>query len=143
MCAGDFCYQIPKTCCIKRLTPVIPTQQKKPIINGFPPVLISLTIFVLRPMATIARTMKNLLRILTGVKTSVETPKLIATVVITEARIKYKMKKGNMLFIFAFSPSDFLFFDWKKAMITVIGMIARVLVSFTVTALSKDRRAHV
>ena len=67
-------------CCIMRLTTVMPTQQQKPIKMGLPPVLISFTILVLRPMAHMDSTMKNLLK--------VAIPMFKATVVITEASTK-------------------------------------------------------
>ena len=81
-------YQIPKSRCIIKLTPVIPIQQQNPIIIGLPPVLISLTILVFKPIALIAITMKNLLRVFTGLKIADGTPKLVATVVITDASTK-------------------------------------------------------
>ena len=59
----DFIYQIPSTCCMERLAIVIPIQQQKPRASGLPPVLISLMIFVFRPTALMARTMKNLLSV--------------------------------------------------------------------------------
>ena len=52
------------------------------------PVLISLMIFVFRPTALMARTMKNLLSVFSGVNTSADTPAEVAIVVITEARTK-------------------------------------------------------
>ena len=58
-----FLYQMPMIDCIKRLTPVMPTQQQKPKIKGLPAVLISFTILVFSPMAAIASTIKNLLRV--------------------------------------------------------------------------------
>lgn len=75
-------------CYTKRLTPVIPFQQQNPIINGFPPVLISFTTFEFNPMADIASTIKNLLNSLKGINADIGTPKFVATVVITEANIK-------------------------------------------------------
>lgn len=53
-------YHKPMKCCIKRLTPVMPTQQQKPMINGLPPVRISFTISVFSPMAAIAINKKKL-----------------------------------------------------------------------------------
>ena len=76
------------TCCSRRLTPVIPTQQQKPRSSGLAPVRISLTILVLSPMAAIARTIKNLLRVFRGVKMSALIPAAETMVVATEARIK-------------------------------------------------------
>ncbi len=54
-------YQIPMTCCIPRLVREIPIQQQRPMKIGFPPDLTSFTISVLRPIAAIAITIKNLL----------------------------------------------------------------------------------
>ena len=71
-----------------RLTPVMPTQQQKPMNSGLPPVLISFTMLLLRPMAAMARTMKNLLSVFTGAKKEAGTPKLPATVVIRDAAMK-------------------------------------------------------
>ena len=66
----------------------MPTQQQKPRPSGLPPVLMSLTMFVFRPMALIARTMRNLLSVLSGEKTDAGTPSAVAAVVMTEARMK-------------------------------------------------------
>ena len=82
-------YQIPRICCIPRLTSAIPTQQQKPVKMGLPPVFISLTIFVFRPMAAIAMMMRNLLRSLSGAVTSAGSWK---SVVIMEARTKNNTK---------------------------------------------------
>lgn len=81
-------YQIPRVCCIKRLTKVIPIQQQKPITIGFPPLFTNFTISVLSPIAAIARIIKNLLKSLKGEKKEVETPIFVAMVVIREAKIK-------------------------------------------------------
>lgn len=75
-------------CCIMRLTTVMPTQQQKTIKMGLPPVLISFTILVLRPMAHMDSTMKNLLKVFKGLKASIAIPMFKATVVITEASTK-------------------------------------------------------
>lgn len=74
--------------CMNRLTTVIPTQQQNPITIGLPPVLINLTIFVLIPMADMARIMKNLLSSLIGVKKEAGTPKEVVMVVMMEANTK-------------------------------------------------------
>lgn len=55
---------------------------------GFPPVFTNFTISVFSPIAAIAITIKNLLSSLNGAKKDVGTPKLTATVVMTEAPIK-------------------------------------------------------
>ena len=51
---------------MRRLVPVMPTQQQAPKARGAPPVLMSLTISVFSPMAAMASTMKNLLSVLMG-----------------------------------------------------------------------------
>ena len=91
-------YQMPKTCCKKRLTRVIPIQQKNPMIIGFPPVLISLMILEFNPMPAIASTIKNLLHSFTGKKKDAGKPKFVTMVVKTEARRKNKIKKGKIFF---------------------------------------------
>lgn len=73
---------------MNKLIQAIHIQQIKPKIIGLPPFLINLITFVFKPIATIARTIKNLLNSLKGVKKSAETPILIATVVIIEANTK-------------------------------------------------------
>lgn len=119
-----------------RLTVVIPIQQLAPIRIGLPPVFTNFTISVFNPMAAIAMTMKNLLNSLKGLKKDVGIPKFTATVVIMDAAIKYRIKKGKMLFIFTFLPSFPDCLVRINANTKVIGIIASVLVSFTVTALS-------
>ncbi len=47
------------TCCIKRLTQVIPAQQTAPSSKGLPPLRISFTTLLFKPMAAIAMTMQN------------------------------------------------------------------------------------
>ena len=59
-------YQIPNTLWSTRLTAVMPAQQQAPMKIGFPPVFMSFTRLVLRPMAAMASTMKNLLSSLMG-----------------------------------------------------------------------------
>ena len=71
-----------------RLARAIPTQQQKPSRSGFPPVLMSLIIFVFRPTALMARTIKNLLSVFSGVNTSAEITQEVAIVVLTEASTK-------------------------------------------------------
>ena len=56
-----YTYNRPVNFCINKLTTIIPTQQNDPSNIGFPPVFINLTISVLRPIAPIAITIKNLL----------------------------------------------------------------------------------
>ena len=66
-------------------------------------------------------------------------------VVIKDAPIKYKIKKGKIFFKSTFFPSFPDFFVRMKARTKVIGIIAKVLVSFTVTALSSvsDPNPHI
>lgn len=73
---------------MNKLIQAIHIQQIKPKIIGLPPFLINLTTLVFKPIATIARTIKNLLNSLKDVKKSAETPILIANVVIMEANTK-------------------------------------------------------
>ncbi len=126
------------TLCISKLTTVMLTQQQKPRANGFAPDFMSLTISVLRPMAAIAITIKNLESVLNGLKNSSEIPKLKAIVVIKLAKTKNKIKNGNIFFKLTLSLDEpELFFALNNAKISVIGIMPRVRVSFTVTALSK------
>ena len=122
-----------------RLTPVMPTQQQKPSTIGLPPVLTNLIIFVFRPIAAIARTIKNLLNSFTGLNIEISAPAETATVVITEARIKYKINIGKIDFKLTFFPLELLdsFRVRIKAKTSVIGIIASVRVNFTVTAVSR------
>lgn len=115
----------------------MPIQQAKPIMIGFPPVLTSFTILVFKPIAAMAMTMKNLDMVLKGAKKLTSTPKLMLTVVIRLANTKSKMKKGNTDFMFTFLPSPFSFRARCIDKAKVIGIIASVLVSFTVMALSR------
>lgn len=103
-----------------------------------PPFLISLTTLQPRPMAAMARVIKNLLSSLSGANTDDGTPRLMAIVVIREATINYKINIGKA-FLKLNPPSFELLpdcFALNKARTKVIGIIARVLVSLTVTALS-------
>lgn len=56
-----FLYKICRDLCKRRLTVAIATQQQNPNKIGFPPFLTNLIRSVLRPMALIAITIKNLL----------------------------------------------------------------------------------
>ena len=123
--------------CIPRLILIIPHQQQNPSKIGLPPILISFTMFVFSPTALIARTIKYLLSVLNGVKKPDGTPRCTQTVVMTDAKTKYRMKKGNTFFMGIAFPLCFAFLVCHRESTTVIGIIARVRVSFTVTALSK------
>ena len=125
----------------------MPTQQQNPRIIGFPPVFINLIIFVFRPIAAIARTIKNLLNSLTGLKIAISAPAETAIVVITDARIKYRINIGKIdfnLILFPFACVD-SFRVRINAKMSVIGIMARVRVNFTVTAVSKvaEPRFHI
>ena len=85
-------HQIPNTCCIRRLTKAMLIQQHRPTAIGLPPLLASFMILVLSPIAAIAITIKNLLRVLSGENMLFGTPNEVHTVVITEANIKKRMK---------------------------------------------------
>lgn len=71
-------------------------QQPNPMRIGLPPDRTNRTILVLSPMADIAITMKNLLRVFKGVKKVSETPSIVARVVMVAAKIKKRIKKGNI-----------------------------------------------
>lgn len=75
----------------------MPAQQQNPIKIGLPPVLISFTRSVFRPMAAIAMTMRNLDSSLKGEKKAELTPAWVQTVAIRDARMKNRMKKGKIL----------------------------------------------
>jgi len=131
-------HQIPRILCNRRLTAVIPIQQQNPIMIGLPPDFISFTMFVFKPIATIARMIKNLLSSLNGANIDAGTPKPVQIVVIREASIKNMMKKGKIFLKSTFLPSVFFsVFVRINASISVMGIMARVLVSLTVTALSR------
>ena len=68
--------------------PAMPTQQQKPMMSGLPPVLTSLTMFVFRPTAHMAITIRNLLSVLSGVNTLADTPAPTQMVVTTDASRK-------------------------------------------------------
>ena len=90
--------------------------------------------FVFIPIAAIAMIIKNLLNSFRGV---VITGERLNTVVITAAKTKYKIKNGNIFLRLTFPPSAFSsFLVLTKASTNVMGIIARVLVSFTIVAAS-------
>ena len=122
-----------------RLTAVIPAQQQNPKVRGLPPVFMSLTMSVLRPMAAMARTMKNLLSSLRGENTDISIPCRYAYGSNNGSRYKIKYKEGKYLLDAHVSGRiGFLCFSRpQKARMRVMGIIARVLVSLTVTAVSR------
>ena len=126
-----------RRCCIRSDVSVIRTQHERPRRSGFPPVFTSFTISVLSPIAAIARMIMNFESVLKGAKKSPLTPALIAIVVMTDAAMNQIMKNGKIFLIETFLPFPPLFPVLMNARTSVIGMMASVLVSFTVTALSR------
>ena len=116
-------------CCIRRLTTAMLIQQHNPIIIGFPPVLINFTRLVLSPIAPIAIVIKNLPHSVNGFVTL---DGILNTVLITAVNKKNNTNHGN-IFV---SLTDVLafFLERYKASTRVIGIIANVLVSFTIVA---------
>ena len=84
------------------LTNVMPIQQHRPMKMGLPPVLTSLTTSVLKPMAAIAMTMKNLDKVLMGAVTAAGKAN---TVVMTLANTKNRMKNGK-IFLMSKEPAE-------------------------------------
>ena len=115
----------------------MPIQQQAPIRMGLPPVLTSLTRSVFRPMAAMARMIMNLLRSLKMLKALEGTPQAVQMVVMTLAAMNHRMKKGKIFFRLTFWPASFWPRVRRKASTRVMGMMARVRVSLTVTALSR------
>ena len=76
----------------------MPTQQIAPRASGFPPVFISFTTLLFRPIAPMAMTIRNLLSILSGSNTLASTPADTTIVVIKEATTKYNTNIGNARF---------------------------------------------
>ncbi len=91
---------------------------------------------VLSPIAVIAMTIKNLLSVLSGRNSSFDTPIDIHIVVTILARRKYIINLGNALLKLKEFSLLFSFLALFTAKAKVIGIIASVLVSLTVTALS-------
>ena len=117
-------------------------QQQNPRIIGFPPFLTSSTILVLSPIAHIAIAMKNLAsHFIAGTKApeyatvnplSGSTPTSVVTIA---APTNHRMNHGNIyLKENPDSPEVFAFRARWNASTRVMGIIARVRVSFTVTA---------
>lgn len=73
---------------MNKLTVVMPIQQQNPIKIGLPPVLISFIISVLSPIALMASTIKNLLKVFIGENMLEFAPSETETVVMTDAAIK-------------------------------------------------------
>ena len=119
-----------------RLAAVMPIQHIPPRIIGLPPDFISFIILLFNPIAPIAMIMQNLLKSFKGAKTFEGMPIFKATVVIKDAIIKYIINTGNDFFKSKSTSSSYEVRDFIIPSTKVIGMMARVLVSFTVTALS-------
>ena len=113
------------------------TQQQAPRAMGLPPLFTSLTMSVLRPMALMAMTMRNLESILSGAVMVAGSAK---TVVTTLARIKRPTKVGKArrrLKVFAPSPPALRSARiCQMASTSVMGMMASVRVSLTMVAAS-------
>ena len=100
-----YCYQRPNAHCRPMLTPAMAIQHTSPSKIGFPPVLTSFTKLVFNPMALIAITIKNLLSclrdrnaVLAYSNTADPVNKDAIRVVTTDAKTKYKINMGKMLF---------------------------------------------
>ena len=101
---------------------------------GLPPLFTSLTMLVFSPMAPIAITIKNLLSSFNGWVISAGSWN---TVVTTEASTQRKARKRENLLKLIFTPPWLL--AWRvrtKASTSVMGIMARVRVSFTMVAVS-------
>ena len=104
---------------------------------GFAPDLISFTISVFSPIAPIAMMIMNLLKSFIGVKKEDGTlKKLVQIVVNREAAMNQRIKNGKIFLKSTFFPVFASCFVRMNASTRVIGIIASVLVSLTVTALS-------
>ena len=79
---------MPIRVCTPRLVRMMAIQQMAPRRMDFPLDLIIVTRFVLRPIALMAMTIRNLESSLRGVKKLLDTPREVSSVVRREARIK-------------------------------------------------------
>ena len=79
---------MPIRVCIPRLVRMMAIQQIAPRTMDFPLDLTIATKLVLRPIALIAMTIRNLESCLRGVKKLLDTPREVSSVVRREARIK-------------------------------------------------------
>ena len=79
---------MPIRVCIPRLVRMMAIQHMAPRTMDFPLDLIIVTRFVLRPIALMAMTIRNLESSLRGVKKLLDTPREVSSVVRREARIK-------------------------------------------------------
>lgn len=124
---------MPMAACMARLTAAMDTQQINPMKIGFAPVFTREMISVLRPIAAIAMTIKNLLRSFNGLVMEAGRAK---TVVMMDASTKNKMNIGKARLKLNVEVPSFFFRAWRMPRTRVIGIIARVLVSFTIVAAS-------
>ena len=115
-------------CCIKRLTQIIPIQQRAPSRIALPPWEIKFFMSVLSPIADIAIMMKNFDKNFMLDKKVSGRGKSVVTI---DASRKNKIKVGKAFSGFTFST---LSFDFINPRTRVIGIIARVLVSVTIVA---------
>lgn len=82
------------------------------MINGFPPVLMSFIIFVFRPIADIARIIKNLLNSFKNLNIKLMAERFSAgiktwhKVVINEAAINQRMNHGKIFFKLKFTVTS-------------------------------------
>ena len=81
-----------------RLAAAMQIQQMRPMRMGLAPDFTSFTRSVFSPMAAMAMTMKNRLKVFKGAKTATSAPAATATVVMTEAAKKSRMKVGRARF---------------------------------------------
>ena len=81
-------YKVPINACMPRLVRMMAIQQRAPRRMDFPLDLTMATRFVLRPIALMAMTIRNLESCLRGVKKLLDTPREVRKVVKREARIK-------------------------------------------------------
>ena len=119
---------MPSNCCIAKLTKIIPIQQRAPSTIAFPPCEINFLISVLSPIADIAIIIKNFDKNFIVDKKEAGSG---STVVKIDASRKNKMNVGKEFNTLTFSVFSF---DFIIPSTSVIGIIARVLVNFTIVA---------
>lgn len=122
-------HHICNICCIRRLTNAIHTQQQNPMIIGFPPFFINLTILVFSPIAHIAIVIKNLPASVKGFVVLISRLNIVLIIV---ANRENKTNHGNIFDNLTVVVD--LLLERYKASSSVIGIIARVRVSLTIVA---------
>ena len=101
---------------------------------GFPPVLTSLTMSVLRPMATMAITMKNLLALF---RKLTKPAGMGSSVVMMDATKNSSTNQGKIFLMSTWAPPCFPSRRVRSSASTsVMGMMASVRVIFTMAAVS-------